>query len=474
MQPALYLAAMGLGLGGLVKAHSGAVSGLDYLDFVAPGLLVASTMQLSVGEALWPVLAGVKWMKFFHGVVATPIRPSELYGGYVLWIAIRSVLGSSAFLLVAAVLGAIPSVWGVLAIPAAALCAAAFCAPIAAFSVTQDSDLSFPMIMRLGVLPLFLFSGTFFPISQLPSGSAAGRVVVAAVARGRARARCDDGQLRPCSPTSGTSQCSSCACSSACGSASARSRGGSPHDRRNRRAARTRIFPRRCGGGARGGVVERNVTAYRRIWYIFLSGFAEPLFFLLSIGIGVGNLVGELHVGGRVVDYRTFVAPGLLATAAMNGALLDTTFNFFFKFKYAHTYDGVVATPLGPRDVVFGEITWALLRGAIYSAVFLITMVAFGDVASWWSVLGVAGRGADRLRIRGRRARRHDVHALVHRLRLREHGDDPAVPVLGDVLPAGAATPTGAAMDHPVSRRCTRASCSSGRWSSATSTGRCS
>jgi lipooligosaccharide transport system permease protein len=170
VQPALYLAAMGLGLGTLIDAHSGKVAGLDYLSFVAPGLLVASTMQLSVGEGMWPVLAGVKWIKFFHGVVATPIRPADLYGGYVLWVAIRSVLGSSAFLLVAVLLGAVSSPWAILAIPIAALCAAAFVAPVAAFSMTQESDLAFPMIMRLGVLPLFLFSGTFFPISELPAG----------------------------------------------------------------------------------------------------------------------------------------------------------------------------------------------------------------------------------------------------------------------------------------------------------------
>ena len=170
VQPALYLAAMGLGLGGLIDQNSGSVAGVDYLAFVAPGLLVASTMQLSVGEGLWPILAGVKWMKFFHGVVATPIRPSELYSGYVTWVAIRSVFGSSAFLLVAWILGALLSPWAILAIPVAVLCAAAFCAPIAAFSMTQDSDLAFPMIMRLGVLPLFLFSGTFFPTSELPDG----------------------------------------------------------------------------------------------------------------------------------------------------------------------------------------------------------------------------------------------------------------------------------------------------------------
>lgn len=136
-------------------------------------------------------------------------------------------------------------------------------------------------------------------------------------------------------------------------------------------------------------LVERNVVAYRRIWYIFLSGFAEPIFFLLSIGIGVGKLVGDVHVGSQVVSYREFVAPALLATTAANGALLDTTFNFFFKMKYIHTYDAVLATPLGPRDVAVGEIAWALIRGSIYSTGFLVTMVALGDAASGWAILCV-------------------------------------------------------------------------------------
>src|SRR4051794_8121832 len=170
VQPLLYLAAMGLGLGALVDSHSGGVHGLDYLDFVAPGLMVASAMQLAATESLWPVMAGVKWMRFYHGVIATPISPRDLFGGYVLWVGSRALIAAVPFLLVAALLGAVPSAWGVLAIPACGLTAAAFCAPLCAFSITQDTDLSFPMIMRLGILPLFLFSGTFFPISQLPKG----------------------------------------------------------------------------------------------------------------------------------------------------------------------------------------------------------------------------------------------------------------------------------------------------------------
>ena len=168
LAPVLFLAAMGLGLGGLVKEHTGKVAGLTYLDFVAPGLLVASAMQIAANESMWPVLGAVKWVKNFHATVATSITSGELVLGYVVWITLRAVLGSAVFLLVAAVLGAVPSAWGVLAIPAAALCSAAFCAPLTAFSVGLDSDLAFPVIMRVAVLPLFLFSGTFFPISQLP------------------------------------------------------------------------------------------------------------------------------------------------------------------------------------------------------------------------------------------------------------------------------------------------------------------
>jgi lipooligosaccharide transport system permease protein len=146
------------------------------------------------------------------------------------------------------------------------------------------------------------------------------------------------------------------------------------------------------GGFGRGAlrVVERNATAYRRQWYLFLTGLIEPALYLLSIGIGVGGLVGKLPgPRGELVEYKTFVAPGLMAAAAMNGAVLDTTFNFFFKFKYAHTFDAMLATPLRVRDVAYGEMTWALLRGAVYSAAFLVTMAIAGLVHSWWALLAV-------------------------------------------------------------------------------------
>lgn len=135
-------------------------------------------------------------------------------------------------------------------------------------------------------------------------------------------------------------------------------------------------------------VLERNVVAYRRMWFIFAVGILEPVFFLLSVGVGVGRLVGKVPApGGGQVAYRDFVAPGLMAAAAMNGAIFDTTFMFFIKLKYWHLFESMLSTPLGPADVVEGELGWAVARGAIYAAFFLLTMVVLGLVHSWLGVL---------------------------------------------------------------------------------------
>src|SRR3954451_17296361 len=136
-------------------------------------------------------------------------------------------------------------------------------------------------------------------------------------------------------------------------------------------------------------VLERNVLAYRRQWFLFMSGFAEPFLYLLSIGIGVGKVVGKIPSAGGPVPYRDFVAPGMLAASAMNGSIFDTTFNFFAKLKWQHTYDAMVATPLAPGDVVTGEITWAVVRGSAYALAFLFAMLAFGLVHSAWAVFAV-------------------------------------------------------------------------------------
>lgn len=134
-------------------------------------------------------------------------------------------------------------------------------------------------------------------------------------------------------------------------------------------------------------VLARNLRVYRRGWFYIASGFCEPFLYLLSIGIGLGHLVGGLSVSGRALSYAQYVAPGLLASQAMNGAIVDSTFSLFFKLKYAHTYEAVLATPITTGDVAVGELGWALARGTIYSAAFLAVMAGLGMVRSPWAAL---------------------------------------------------------------------------------------
>ena len=129
-------------------------------------------------------------------------------------------------------------------------------------------------------------------------------------------------------------------------------------------------------------VFERNVRVYRRQWLMIVTGFFEPLFFLLGIGFGVGGVIGTLTYNGVEVPYAAFVAPALLASSAMNGAIFDSTFNAFYKLKYAKVYDAILTTPVSIGDLAVGELLWSNLRGVIYSVAFLAVMLAFGLVAS--------------------------------------------------------------------------------------------
>lgn len=133
-------------------------------------------------------------------------------------------------------------------------------------------------------------------------------------------------------------------------------------------------------------LVERNLVVYRRGWVYVLSGFLEPFLYLLSIGIGLGHLVGPQQVAGRPVSYASYVAPGLLAASAMNGGILDTTYGLFYKLKYAHTYDAILSTPLTSADVAVGEVASALLRGSLYAAAFLAVMAGLGLIHSLWAL----------------------------------------------------------------------------------------
>jgi lipooligosaccharide transport system permease protein len=168
LNPILFLGALGLGVGGLVKEGKGTVDGIAYLAFIVPGLMAASAMNGAAAESLWPVMAGTKWVRTYHAMVATPVGPKDVYLGIVTWTGVRAAFGATLFLIIATLFGGVLSWWAPLAIPATVLTALAFAAPLTAFAATQDTDFRFPVVMRLGVIPLFLFSGTFFPVSQLP------------------------------------------------------------------------------------------------------------------------------------------------------------------------------------------------------------------------------------------------------------------------------------------------------------------
>jgi lipooligosaccharide transport system permease protein len=144
--------------------------------------------------------------------------------------------------------------------------------------------------------------------------------------------------------------------------------------------------------GSRGRLLfERNLMVYRRTWMIIFSGVFEPLFYLFSMGIGLGHFVGKVPgPGGALVSYSSFVAPALLASAAMNGAIYDSS-NVFWKMKYAKTYDAILSTPVGPVDVTVGETAWALFRGFLYAVSFVIVAAALGLIESFWGILALPG-----------------------------------------------------------------------------------
>jgi lipooligosaccharide transport system permease protein len=143
------------------------------------------------------------------------------------------------------------------------------------------------------------------------------------------------------------------------------------------------------GGKGSGYLIERHARVYRHAWGVLISGFFEPLFYLLSIGVGIGKLVGTVTGPAGPIGFTSFVAPALLATSAMNGAVMDSTFNVFFRLKYAKLYDAALATPMRADEIALGEIGWALIRGGLYAVGFMVVMLAMGLVHSAWAVANV-------------------------------------------------------------------------------------
>jgi lipooligosaccharide transport system permease protein len=170
LTPLGFLAAMGLGLGSIVDhgARAATLGGVSYLDFIAPGLLAASIMQQGTFESSYPVLGAIKWAKQYHAQLATPLRVRDVLAGHLLWVAIRLAISAVVFLVIMGLFGTFHSWWAVLCLPAAVLTGMAFVPGIFGYAATLETDSGFALLFRFLIVPMFLFSGTFFPVSQLP------------------------------------------------------------------------------------------------------------------------------------------------------------------------------------------------------------------------------------------------------------------------------------------------------------------
>ena len=417
-------------------------------------------------------------MRFYFGVVATPDRAGgSSTAAIVVWIALRRMVAAAAFLLVAALLGAIPSAWGVLAIPAAALTAAAFCAPLGC------------VLDHAGHRPV------------VPDDHAARRAAAVLVL----------GHVLPDQPAPRRAR--------------SRSRALSPlwHGVELARAATTGSFdlwpdhrpcrvPRRMYRGRRGvrrpelrpaaermttttprtaplpptrlvpfvgwrrrpwRLVERNVARVpAHVVHLLERASPSRCLFLLSIGIGVGKLVGDLHVGGQTVSYQQFVAPGLLAVGGDERLAARHDVQLLRQDEVrAHVRRSARDTARNGRRRRRRDHVGAAARRRCTRRCSCSRCGCSATSPSWWSVLALPAARAHRLRFRRSRTGGDHVHAVVRRLRLREHGDHPAVLVLRHVLPARASIPPDCRRSS-ASRRSTKVSCSTARSLSAISTGR--
>lgn len=167
--PVVYLLALGVGLGVFVDRSTDLTAGISYLEFVAPGLMAATAMQLATFESSWPVLSAIKWDRQYHAMLATPLRVRDILLGHQTFVALRILMTATVYLIVITAFGAVSSPLGILAIPVTVLVGLSFSAPLAAWAAHTENEVSFVAIFRFVILPMFLFSGTFFPISSLPA-----------------------------------------------------------------------------------------------------------------------------------------------------------------------------------------------------------------------------------------------------------------------------------------------------------------
>ena len=343
-------------------------------------------MQSGASEGSFPVMVGLKWIKTYPAIMNTPLSVADLLLGLLSWIAVRLFMICGIFAAILVLFDAADPGNAVLAVFPAVLTGLAFAAPMAAFASWLEDDTGLTMVFRFGIVPLFLFSGTFFPIEQLPDfleGLAYATPLFHGVELTRSIALGIESAL----PT--WQHITYLLTVLVIGALLA-------HHYLSKEATDmttllTRVAPPAVRPTYRvRHLLEHNVIVYRSVWWVILAGFFEPVFYLFSIGIGLGKLVGDVPgPTGEMVTYAAFVAPAMLAASAMNGAVYESTFNIFFKIRYGNTYKAILATPIGPGDIATGEIVWSLFRGALYASGFIIVMAFMGLIDSPWGVLAL-------------------------------------------------------------------------------------
>lgn len=449
--PLMYLVTMGVGLGAILTNNQTSFDGVPYITFIAGALAATMAVGIAMEEMTFPVMGGFKWNRTYYGPQVTPITPQQIARGTVIAVSIRVVAQTLLLLLILAAFSAIHSLSSVLVIVFSTIAALAFGLPCMAFAagIFQERG-QFSVIMRFIFTPMFLFSGTFYPLEHLPiylqwigwvspiwHATELNRwaiyghevepwmfpvhlgvmIVVAVIAfliaqtRYYRRLRGEKVKTRVWGARAAKKTMASMAPADTSGEAGdpyavgygsqpgvvEASRGvegvGAAKSVDAAQAALPQVSkPRRrwlsnlYGRNAKA-VMERSWMATKNsTWIVIVTGFAEPVLYLASLGFGLGVVISGVEgPGGQTMSYAAYIAPGLLAVSAMNGALMDTN-NMFFKLRYAKLYRVMLNTSLGPMDVAIGEITMAMIRGFIYSLGFYLIAAAAGLVG-WGSGL---------------------------------------------------------------------------------------
>ena len=381
------------------------------------------------------MIGALRWWRSYPAQQVTSLRTRDLLTGHLLYVLLKLTAAITIFTAIGALFGAFESAWVLAAAPAAVLCGLAHAAPVAAFAITRRSEISIAAFYRFVILPLSLFSGAFFPIRQLP-------VVLE--------------QLAYVTPLwHGVDLCRDLALEDASVGATAvhvaylaawwsrvRARAASLPPAVERVMIEQRVLPAlpRRGRpvqalGASRHLIERNLIFFRGHLLVIIGGFFEALFYLLSIGVGISDLVGDVEgPGGRRLEYTEFVAPAMLAASAMNGAVMES-FNIMAKLHLSKAYEAVLATPITIRDIAVGEITWPDARGSVLRRV----PRCDGCAGSALVVVGgarPARRAAGRFHLRRPRPRGRLGDPGLAGLRVGDDGGAADVPVLGDVRAA--------------------------------------